>query len=104
MRVTRREILQTAAAVTGASTLGAQSDSPPDCGGPVLDTHLHLRGTPDGNYTHVQGCGVSHAVLRARDNAADQVKIIQQKHPGISVWTASTDIRSRKPRRCLPAR
>jgi predicted TIM-barrel fold metal-dependent hydrolase len=67
-------------------------EPPPDWGGPIADTHLHLRGTVDGNHTHMQGCGVSHAVLRARDSAADQVNAIRQKYPGRFVWTASTDI------------
>jgi predicted TIM-barrel fold metal-dependent hydrolase len=92
MRITRRELLSTVAAAACVSTLESQSDPPPDWGGPIVDTHLHLRGTVDGNHTHLQGCGVTHAVLRARDNAADQVKAIQQKYPGRFVWTASTDI------------
>jgi uncharacterized protein len=92
MRITRRELLSAVAGAACISGLEAQSDPPPDWGGPIVDTHLHLRGTVDGNHTHMQGCGVTHAVLRARENAADQVKAIQQKYPGRFVWTASTDI------------
>jgi hypothetical protein len=32
----------------------------PNWGGPVLDIHLHGR-APDGEWTHMQGCAVSHA-------------------------------------------
>ncbi len=90
--ISRRELLATVAVAAWGSRLEAQGEPPPDWGGPIVDTHLHLRGTVDGNHTHMQGCGVSHAVLRARDSAADQVKAIQQKYPGRFVWTASTDI------------
>ena len=90
--ISRRELLATAAVAAWGSRLKAQGEPPPDWGGPIVDTHLHLRGTVDGNHTHMQGCGVSHAVLRARDSAADQVKAIQQKYPGRFAWTASTDI------------
>jgi uncharacterized protein len=39
-------------------------------GGPVLDTHLHLRRDADACFTHIQGCGVTHAILLTP--AADQ--------------------------------
>ena len=65
---------------------------PPTWGGPVIDTHLHLRDGLDANYQHLQGCGVTHAVLRARDTSGEQVRAIQAKYPKLFVWTASTDI------------
>ena len=36
-----------------------QAQSAPDWGGPVLDTHLHLRRDADSCFTHMQGCGVT---------------------------------------------
>jgi predicted TIM-barrel fold metal-dependent hydrolase len=92
MKMDRREFLATAAALASASALGAQADPPPQWDGPVLDTHLHLRNGVDANYTHMQGCGVTHAVLRARDASIDQVRSIQSKYPKRFVWTASADI------------
>jgi uncharacterized protein len=99
MPIDRREFLGAAAALAWSATLrGEQGAAPaaspgasPDWGGPVLDTHLHLRNDVDANHVHMQGCGVSHAVLRARDGAAEQVKAIQAKYPGRFIWTASVD-------------
>ena len=67
-------------------------DPAPHWGGPVVDTHLHLRDGLDANYVHCQGCGVSHAVLSARDTAAEQVRAIRAKYPKVFVWTASADV------------
>jgi len=59
--LTRRRFFPTAAAVVSASRLNAQT--PPDWGGPVLDIHLHYRAQPGSNLAHVEGCGVTRAVL-----------------------------------------
>jgi len=58
---------------------------------PVIDTHLHLRQSVDGNMTHMQGCGVPRAILRARADALPQIKAIQDKYPGHFAWTGSVD-------------
>jgi predicted TIM-barrel fold metal-dependent hydrolase len=92
--VDRREFLGTAVGLVGSVGLAGVQEAPPDWGGPVLDTHLHLRNGVDANYLHMQGCGVTHAILRARDAAAEQVKAIQAKHPGRFLWTASVDAAS----------
>jgi predicted TIM-barrel fold metal-dependent hydrolase len=60
-------------------------------GGPVLDTHLHLRKNPDDCYTHMQGCGVTHAVLLTRFPDEDKAKQEIQKHPGHMVRSVSDD-------------
>ena len=44
-----------------ARRLTAQQET--SWGGPVLGTHLHIRGNADACFTHMQGCGVTHAVL-----------------------------------------
>jgi uncharacterized protein len=93
----RREFLTTAAAVVGSAAIVRGQDAPaapPDWGGPVLDTHLHLRAGLDANVAHMDGCGVSHAVLRARAGAAEQIAGIRAKYPGKFVWTASVDAAS----------
>jgi predicted TIM-barrel fold metal-dependent hydrolase len=58
---------------------------------PVLDIHLHLRKEPDSCFDHIQGCGVSKAVLLTR--AVDGEKALAEiaKRPGSFVWFASVD-------------
>ena len=65
----RREFLQSMLAA-GAAAPFMRGQSAPDWGGPVLDTHLHIRQNADACFTHMQGCGVTHAVLLS--GAADQ--------------------------------
>ena len=43
-------------------------------GWPVLDTHLHLRRDADACFTHMQGCGVTHAVLLTPASDQDRAK------------------------------
>src|SRR5262249_687138 len=88
----RREFLATAAVVTASSTLWAQSPLSSEWGGPVLDIHSHLRQGPDANMVHMEGCGVTNAVLLTRGSVVEQVKAIQSKYPNRFVWSASADI------------
>ena len=95
MKVDRREFLAAAASLASAlasSSVAQSGDPAPDWGGPVVDTHLHLRDGLDANYVTLQGCGVTHAVLRARDTSGEQVRAIRAKYPKLFVWTASADI------------
>lgn len=75
------------------TTLAAAVPSPSEFmwGGPVLDTHLHLRRDPDACFTHIQGCGVTNAVLLTR--AADEDKAKQEiaKRPGHFVRSVAID-------------
>jgi uncharacterized protein len=91
MIMDRREFLGTAAAWAGSMSLASAQEAAPSWGGPVIDTHLHLRNGVDANHLHMQGCGVSHAVLRARAGAVDQIAAIQAKYPKAFIWTASVD-------------
>jgi predicted TIM-barrel fold metal-dependent hydrolase len=91
MSMDRREFLGTAAALAGSLSLVSAQEAAPAWGGPVIDTHLHLRSGVDANHVHMQGCGVSHAVLRARDGAVDQIAAMQAKYPKTFIWTASVD-------------
>lgn len=88
----RREFLASSLLATTAATLSAQPASPNDWGGTVRDIHFHLRQGLDANMTHMQGCGVTHAVLLTRGTAAEQVKAMQAKYPGRFIWSASADI------------
>jgi len=79
--------------VASSLPLVGQEDSRSDWGGPVVDCHHHIRGTPEANIAHLDGSGISNAMLLARDRSADQIAAIQAKYPGrILGWFASSDI------------
>jgi len=81
-----KSILPAAAA---AQQVAAQADLP--WGGPVLDTHLHLRADADACFTHMQGCGVTHAVLLTRAPDQDRAKAEMERRPGHFVRSVATD-------------
>jgi len=81
-----KSILPAAAA---AHQLAAQTDLP--WGGPVLDTHLHLRADADACFTHMQGCGVTNAVLLTRAADQDRAKAEMEQRSGHFVRSVSTD-------------
>ena len=88
----RREFLQSALAVAAASRLAAQTPAANEWGGPVLDIHLHLRQTSDGNPIHLDGSGVAKAVLLTNMNAEDRAKAVVSAYPGRFVRFASIDV------------
>jgi predicted TIM-barrel fold metal-dependent hydrolase len=96
--INRREFARGLGAALSAFTLRAQAP-PSDLsggalwGGPVVDCHHHLRRTPEANAVHLDGCGVSNALVLARENSAEDVKALEAKYPGrFLAWFASTDI------------
>src|SRR5947208_3164866 len=89
--IDRRAFLQAAMAITAASRLRGQS-APTEWGGPVLDVHLHLRQNADGNFNHIEGAGVSKAVLLSSANAAAHAKELIAAYPGRFVWFASAEV------------
>jgi predicted TIM-barrel fold metal-dependent hydrolase len=68
-----------------------RSQPAPAWGGPVLDTHLHLRRDPDACFTHMQGCGVTNAVLLTRDADQDKAREEETRRKGHFVHSVSTD-------------
>ncbi|HEX4946151.1 MAG TPA: amidohydrolase family protein [Blastocatellia bacterium] len=90
----RRQFISAAAAATCSTTyawaLPFVADN--EWGGSILDIHFHLRQGLDANMIHMQGCGVTNAVLLTRGSAVEQVKAIQAKYPKRFIWSASTDI------------
>ena len=76
---------------TAATAPSLLSQSAPDWGGPVLDTHLHLRANADACFTHIQGCGVSNAVLLTPAAAEDRAKQEIEIRPGHFVRSVSVD-------------
>ncbi len=88
----RRQFTRSLAAAAAASAALAQT-SAPDWGGSVVDCHHHLRRSPDANVTHLEGCGVSNAMILARESAADDIASLRAKYPGRFLgWFASADI------------
>jgi len=75
-----KSILPAAAVTAAARHLNAQSGLP--WGGPVLDTHLHLRSDADACFTHMQGCGVTRAVLLTAAADEDRAKVEMERRPG----------------------
>ena len=88
----RREFFALAAVSITSSMLRAQNPASSEWGGPILDIHSHLRQGLDANMVHMEGCGVTNAVLLTRGSAVEQVKAIQAKYPDRFVWSASADI------------
>jgi predicted TIM-barrel fold metal-dependent hydrolase len=93
MRLTRRQFLEVTALAAASRSLHGQSAASL-WGGQVIDTHLHIRRELDADIVHMDGCGVSHAVILARDSSADQMRAAQAKYPGRLMWAASSDITS----------
>jgi predicted TIM-barrel fold metal-dependent hydrolase len=85
----RRSFLKAALGAACAPGLRAQSESM--WGGPVLDTHLHLRRDADSCFTHMQGCGVSNAVLLTPALDEDRAKAEMDRRPGHFVRSVVTD-------------
>lgn len=84
----RRQFISFAAAAT--TVLKAQKSY--EWGGPVLDIHLHLRPDGESNVAHIDGSGVTKAVLLTRIDAVERSKALAQKHPGRFVWFVSADV------------
>ncbi len=85
----RRTFLKAALAAAPAASW-AQSEI--TWTGPILDTHLHLRREPDDCFTHMQGCGVTHAVLLTRAEDEEKAKLEMEKRPGRFVRSVSFDV------------
>jgi predicted TIM-barrel fold metal-dependent hydrolase len=76
----RRTFLKSTFLAAAAPCIWPQSE--PVWGGPVVDTHLHLRRDADACFTHMQGCGVTHAVLLTPANDEERAKQEMEKRPG----------------------
>jgi predicted TIM-barrel fold metal-dependent hydrolase len=85
----RRTFLKSILPAATAQHLAAQTDLP--WGGPVLDTHLHLRANADACFTHMQGCGVTSAVLLTPATDQDRAKAEMERRPGHFVRSVRTD-------------
>jgi hypothetical protein len=89
--INRRRFLGSVAAAAAAARLDGQI-AKPQWPSPVLDTHLHLRGNPESNFEHIQGCGATRAVLLTAVQQEDRAKGLMEKYPGRFVRSASTNV------------
>ena len=81
------------AGIGAASAFSWAQTREPWSGEPVIDCHHHLRRTPEANIVHLDGCGMSNAMILARDNSAEQIAAIRAQYPGrVLGWLASADI------------
>jgi uncharacterized protein len=67
------------------------AQSAPVWGCPVLDTHLHLRRDSDACFTHMQGCGVTNAILLTPATEEDRAKQEMDRRPGRFARSVRTD-------------
>jgi predicted TIM-barrel fold metal-dependent hydrolase len=87
--INRRQFIHAAAAGSAISLMAQQAE---EWGGPVLDIHLHLRADGESNLAHINGSGVSKAVLLTRVQSAPQSRALSEKYPGRFVWFVSADV------------
>jgi len=86
----RRQFSLAAAGMISSSFARAQANL---WGGTVVDCHHHLRRTTEDNIVHLDGCGVSNAMVLARENSVEQIHALEQKYPSrILGWFSSTDV------------
>ena len=79
-------------AVAAVQRAGGQGLDTSEWGGPVMDIHLHLRSSMNGNTDHMNGAGVAKAVLLAGVNAESHAKEVAAAHPDRFVRFASIDV------------
>src|SRR3954468_6900549 len=70
MALNRRQFVHRFASAAALLVAKGQTPSSGMWGGPVVDCHHHLRRTAESNVTHLEGCGVSNALVLARENTA----------------------------------
>ena len=88
----RREFLQSVAVIAAATRAGAQAPATNEWGSQVLDIHLHPRATVEANLLHLDGSGVTKAVLLTGAAAEDRAKQSVAAHSNRFVRFASIDM------------
>ncbi|MDE3196598.1 MAG: amidohydrolase [Acidobacteriota bacterium] len=86
---TRRQFLGASVAVSSTCLFAQQKY---EWGGPALDIHLHLRPDGESNVAHINGSGVTKAVLLTRVQEVGRSKELAAKYPGRFVWFVSGDV------------
>lgn len=85
----RRQFLGT---VAGAALSRANAQSTSELGAPVLDIHLHPRREEGGELNHINGSGVTKAVLLTGSAMVEHSQAVVAKNPGRFVWFTGTDM------------
>ncbi|MDQ6707718.1 MAG: amidohydrolase, partial [Acidobacteriota bacterium] len=87
--IDRRRFLQTALAASALPKLSGQST----WGGQILDIHLHPRRGGDKEWDHVQGSGVTNAVLLPGVGSEERAKLVVKQHAANFVRFTNADVR-----------
>lgn len=92
--IDRRQLLGAVAAAVSArvASSSALAQAASEWGGPILDIHLHPRRDEGGELNHINGSGVSRAVLLTRAEAAEHAKDVVAKNPGRFAWFTGADV------------
>jgi predicted TIM-barrel fold metal-dependent hydrolase len=88
----RREFLQSVAIIAAASRASGQTPPAGEWGVPVLDIHLHPRATVEANVLHLDGSGVTKAILLTGANAEDRARQTVAAHPARFARFAAFDM------------
>src|SRR4051794_9497281 len=93
MKITRRQF---AYGIVGGAAAGMSAQTgTSEWGGPVVDCHHHPRRTPEANTAHLDGAGITNAMLLARLPYAKQFTELRAKYPGRYLgWFAGTDVKT----------
>ena len=70
-------------AATAASTALLPAQQGYEWGGPVLDIHLHLRPDAESNFAHMEGSGVTQAVLLTPLPAVERARAEVERHAAV---------------------
>src|ERR1700692_184966 len=87
--LTRRQFLGTAA---GAMLSRADLQPTYERGAPVLDIHLRPRREEGGELNHINGSGVTKAVLLTGSAMAEHSQGVGAKNPGRFFWFVGSDM------------
>ena len=93
MELNRRELIGSLVALAAPGLNGQETKS--EWGGPVVDCHHHPRRTPEANTAHLDGAGLTSAMLLARGDYAEQFAALRAKYPGRYLgWFGGTDTKN----------
>lgn len=91
--LTRRSFGASVAGALCAGSVLSQQKQDNEWGGPVVDCHHHLRRSPEANIAHLDGSGMSNAMVLARGDSVEAMKALQSQYPGrFPGWFAGTDV------------
>ena len=78
----RRQFCRTLAGAWSLSSIATAQEQLPWSGERIVDCHHHFRRTPEANIAHLDGCGVSNAMVLARENSVEPIAATRSQYPG----------------------